>query len=75
MKRILCTVLVIAMLVSMLPVIAMAEGTSNYQDHIPGEFPENMFKTDSEVKTPGTLGYSQYGFLANIAATGNWVTK
>ena len=76
MKRFLCTFLVIAMLVSVMPVISMAEETTaNYEDYVPGEMPENMFKTDAEVKTPGTLGYSQYGFLANIAATGNWVAR
>ena len=76
MKRFLCTFLVIAMLVSVMPVISMAEETTaNYEDHVPGEMPENMFKTDAEVKTAGTLGYSQYGFLGNISNTGNWVAR
>lgn len=75
MKRILCMVLVIAMFVSVLPVVSMASDETNYNDYVPGEIPANMFKTDAEVKTAGTLGYSQYGYLANINTTGNWVSR
>ncbi len=42
----------------------------DYDDYVPGEMPANMFKTNAEVLDESIQGYSQYGFIGNVAATG-----